>query len=121
MLYTVNRFFRRIYNLYRWFPVIWKDEQWDYYHIYEVLKCKLILTAEHARKHGYHVHSQDDANRMMLCVRLIEKAQNDEYMELLINDDNLTAEKIEAATSKQDKVRRLLFKILEQNIEKWWN
>jgi hypothetical protein len=39
----------------------------------------------------------------------------------LINDDNLTKEKLDAAFNKQAKARKLLFKILEQNIEQWWD
>lgn len=120
-MWRIKRFIRRTKNLLRWIPIIWKDENWDYYHIYELLKHKLIFTAEHTRKYGYHVNSNHDANRMMLCVRLIEKVQNEEYMEVLINDDNLTAEKINAACDRQNKARRLLFRILEQNVEQWWD
>ena len=120
-MWRLKRIIRRTKNLLRWLPIIWKDEQWDYYHIYEILKHKLIFTAEHTREYGYHVNSNYDADRMMLCVRLIEKVQNEEYMEVLIDDDNLTAEKIEVAINKQRKARKLLFKILEQNIERWWD
>ena len=120
-MWRLRRFVRRFKNLFRWLPIIWEDEQWDYYHILEILKHKLIFTAEHTRKYGYHVNSNHDANRMMLCVRLIEKVQNEEYMEVLINDDNLTREKVDIALNKQTKARKLLFKILEQNIEQWWD
>ena len=120
-MWRIKRIIRRTKNLFRWLPIIWEDEQWDYYHIFEILKHKLIFTAEHTRKYGYHINSNYDADRMMLCVRLIEKVQNEEYMEVLINDDNLTAEKINTAYNKQNKARKLLFNILEQNIEQWWD
>ena len=120
-MWRIKRFIRRTKNLLRWLPIIWKDEHWDYYHIYELLKHKLIFTADHTRRYGYHVYSNNDADRMMLCVKLIEKVQNEAYMEVLINDDNLTIEKIQAAIDKQQKARKLLFKILEQNIERWWD
>ena len=117
----VRRIIRRIKNLIRWLPIIWKDEQWDYYHIFEILKHKLIFTAEHTRKYGFHTSSDYDADRMMLCVRLIEKVQNEAYMEELINDDELTQEKLNAAMKKQDKAQRLLFKILDKHIQGWWD
>lgn len=120
-MWYIRRIIRRIKNLIRWIPIIWKDEQWDYYHIFEILKHKLIFTAEHTRKHGYHVNSNYDADRMMLCVRLIEKVQNEKYIDVLINDNELTQEKLDAAFNKQHKARKLLFKILEQNIEQWWD
>jgi hypothetical protein len=120
-MWRVKRIIRRIKNLIRWFPIIWRDESWDYYHIFELLKHKLIFTAEHTRKYGYHVSSNYDAGRMMLCVRLIERIQNESYTMELIDDDNLTKEKLDAAFNKQAKARKLLFKILEQNIEQWWS
>ncbi len=120
-MWRIRRFIRRAKNILRWLPIIWKDEQWDYYYIFEILKHKLIFTAEHTRKYGYHVNSNYDADRMMLCVRLIEKIQNEEYMEVLINDNNLTNEKIDAAYNKQKKTSRLLFKLLDKHIEGWWD
>lgn len=120
-MWRIRRFKRRIKNLFRWLPVIWKDEQWDYYYIFEILKHKLVLTANHTRKNGYHVSSDYDADRMMLCVRLIEKIQNEDYMMELINDNDITKEKLEAAVNKQKKVRQLLFKLLDKHIETWWD
>ena len=119
--FSTKRIIRKIKNVLRWLPIIWKDEQWDYYHIYEILKHKLIFTAEHTYKHGYHTNSKYDADRMMLCVRLIEKIQNEEYMDVLINDDNITMEKIDAACNKQKKAKRILFKLLDKYIEGWWD
>ena len=42
-------------------------------------------------------------------------------MEVLINDDNLTAEKINTACNKQQKARKLLFKLFDKHIESWWD
>jgi hypothetical protein len=120
-MWRIRRIIRRTKNLLRWLPIIWKDEQWDHYYILEILKHKLIFTADHTRKYGYHTNSKYDADRMMLSVRLIEKIQNEDYIEALINEDKLTADKIEAAYNKQNKARKLLFKILEQNLEQWWD
>ena len=120
-MWRVKRFIRRSKNLFRWLPVIWKDENWDYYYIFEILKHKLIIMSEHIRKNSNHVSANYDADRMMLCVRLIDKVQNEEYMNVLTDDDNLTMEKIEAACNQQKKARKLLFKLLDQYIERWWD
>ena len=120
-MWRLKRIIRRTKNLLRWIPIIWNDEQWDHYYIFEILKYKLIFTAEHTRKYGYHIDSDYEADRMMLCVRLIEKIQNEEYMEELINDDDLTAEKIDTAYNKQKKARQILFKLLDKHIEGWWD
>lgn len=120
-MWRIRRFIRRTKNLVRWLPIIWKDEQWDYYHIFEILKHKLLFTAEHTRKYGYHAFSDRDADRMMLCVRLIEKVQNEDYMMELVDDNDITKEKLESAKKKQDKAKRILFKLLDQHIERWWD
>jgi len=120
-MWRVRRFIRRTKNLIRWLPIIWKDEQWDHYFIFEILKYKLIFTAEHTRKNGYHTSSDYDADKMILCVRLIDKIQNEEYMNVLVDDDNLTQKKIDAAFNKQKKARQLLFKLLDKHIESWWD
>jgi hypothetical protein len=58
---------------------------------------------------------------MILCVRLIDKVQNEKYMEDLINIEKLTIEDLNRGIAKQNKAKKLLFKILEQNIERWWD
>ena len=73
------------------------------------------------RKRGNHTLADYDANRMMLCVRLIEKVQNEDYMNELINDDDITIEKIRAGQKKHDKAKRILFKLLDNYIERWWD
>jgi hypothetical protein len=74
-MYKIKRFFRRVYNLYRWLPIIWKDQDWDDHYIWEVLKFKLKNQAEYIKTKGHHVDNERDAQRMMTCVRLIEKLQ----------------------------------------------
>lgn len=78
-MYKIKRFLKRIYNLYRWLPVIWKDQDWDDYYIFEILKFKLKNQAEYIGYHDRHVNAKRDAEVMMLCVRLIEKVQSEYY------------------------------------------
>jgi hypothetical protein len=44
-MYKIKRFFRKCYNVIRWFPTIWRDEDWDHHYINEILIKKL----EHQR------------------------------------------------------------------------
>jgi hypothetical protein len=166
-MYKVKQFFKRIYNLYRWLPVIWKDQDWDDFYIFEVLKFKLKNQAEYIGYHDRHVSARRDAEIMMLCVRLIEKVQSEyytgEYMNYHESDYNwidseshpgmheleivekserfdeyfkkypliyrcvpdLKAPKSEIAFQiariNEERAHKLLFKILEQNIRRWWD
>jgi hypothetical protein len=120
-MYRIKRIIRRIKNLFRWLPVIWKDEQWDHYYIFQILKHKLIIMSDDIRKRNIHTVAKYDADRMMLCVRLIDKVQNEEYLMELVNNDNITQEMVDKADAKHNKARRLLFEILENYIERWWD
>jgi hypothetical protein len=164
-MYKIKQFFRRIYNLYRWFPIIWKDQDWDDHYIFEILKFKLKNQAKYIGSYNRHLSAKRDAEIMMLCTRLIEKVQDEYYSteyfnyhdsELIFIDSEdqpglyeiTTIEKSERfdeyfkkyplitkQVAEEDKYRKafkiakineerahkLLFKILEQNIRRWWD
>lgn len=163
--YWLRNFIERVYNLYRWFPIIWKDQDWDDYYIFEILKFKLKNQAKYISECGNHVSAERDAEIMTLCVRLIDRLQDDYYgceyqdyaktnikfvdsetypghyeMELEYITDNLDDyfrkypriyKQVEGkdryhiafriASKNQERANRLLFKILEQNITRWWD
>jgi hypothetical protein len=121
VMWRIRKFFKSINNLIRWFPIIWKDRDWDHHFIFEILKHKLIFMSKSIRKKDNHTLAEYDANRMMLAVRLIEKIQNEFYIDYLINDDEITMEKIIAGYKKHNKAKRILFKLLDQYIERWWD
>ena len=77
--------YNRFYNLYRWLPIIWKDRDWDDWYIFTILQAKLKHQAEYIGRRDIHIRAQYDFQRMMTCVRLIEKIKEesyaDEYME----------------------------------------
>jgi len=171
-MYKIKQFFRRIHNLYRWFPIIWKDQDWDQHYIWEILKFKLQNQAEYISKHDRHTRAQRDAWLMRLCVKLIDKIQTEYYemeymdyektefvftpsnhcegcqeMNIKLISDNLDdyfkkyplihrrvmKEKVPFNTNNRrgvalnisylnhNRAKKLLFNILEQNIEKWWD
>ena len=118
----MRTWYKRIKNIVRWIPVLWKDRDWDYWHTLEILKTKLKFQSEYFRKYGYHESSERDAEKMELCIRLIDKVQNEYYLdEQLMKKDPITDKDIEDAIRKHDKAKKLLFKLLENNIEKWWD
>jgi len=71
--------YRGIKNLIRWFKVIWKDRDWDHSYIFEILKTKLEHQADYIGKNGYHVDAKTDAQKMMTCVRLIDRVKEETY------------------------------------------
>jgi len=78
-MYKIKQFFRNIRNVIRWFPIIWKDRDWDDYYIWTILETKLKYQAEYIKKRGHHEDAERDAERMMTCVCLIQKIKEEYY------------------------------------------
>ena len=170
--YLHKEIYRGIKNLIYWFPIIWRDRDWDSSNIYSILATKIEKQARYIDKYGYHLNAKRDAEVMMVCVRLIRKVSSEYYssemneyheteMEFIpiegstnftvkfIEKHNnfedyfakypkaykkaLTSDKIkdderikysiasEIATYNQNKAHKLLFEIVEKNIERWWD
>ena len=163
-------------NLWKWFPLIWKDRDWDDHFIFEVLKFKIKNTARYIKKNNRYIGCERDVQTMMTCVRLIEKIQNQfydlehtDYMDQKfsfekIEDSDLSKLNIETISENlsdyfskhpnihrralkssitrekwyynevsdqtlamwmshynHNRARKILFSLMERNIEKWWD
>jgi len=135
-----------IKNLIIWFPIIWKDRNWDHYFIFLILRHKLHLTEQLIRNHGHHVNNIQDADKIKKCVLLLDRIIKDDYhenvfihhdkkwgeTELLFTDStdypdcsvlNITRENIKTKEDKQkerEEFRRLMKKpglLKDQDIE----
>ena len=174
-----HKYFKQgVKNIWYWFPIIWKDRNWDAHYIYEILQHKLKGQANYIAKNDIHTRAQLDAKRMRLCVSLIKKVQEEDYVMEYMDyhkdrvwftdcDDNsgnslynseeiwekydeyfakyplvykrvLKGEGIfkldgrdeadrkrliamNIAHINQDRAQKLLFKIMQENIEGWWD
>ena len=158
-------------NLWRWFPIIWKDRDWDDHFIFEVLKFKIKNTADYTEKKERFVGWENEVRYMRICEKLIDRIQEEYYqmesqdyrdmdMRFVPTEDNLyevvfdvnrddtdqyvkkyphalrVAKEdkrfesyfrdgrnghIAVSIVRHEKARKLLFKILERRIERWWD
>lgn len=53
--YPIRRFFRKIKNVFRWLPTIWKDEDYDDHFIVEILIKKLEHTRDFFLSDDTHI------------------------------------------------------------------
>lgn len=172
-MYKLKQFFKRFYNLYRWLPIIWKDQDWDHTYIWDILKFKLKNQAKYIGTKDRHLSAKRNAEIMMLCTRLIDKIEDEYYTyewskyyesesfftsseeypdsyewnqkEISENLDDyfvkypriyIVVESMDKPPFKKDtklgmainmahinhlRARKLLFNILENNIERWWD
>ena len=176
--YYHKYFIQGVKNIVYWFPIIWKDRNWDGHYIFEILQHKLTAQANYIGRRDFHTRAQQDARRMRLCVKLIKKVQEEdytmEYMDYakdrvwftdcedrpgssqynseeiwekydeyfakyplvykrvmkgegvftLDGRDDSEMKRVIAmniAHLNHDRARKLLFKIMEENIEGWWD
>jgi len=70
---------RGIKNLWQWFPVIWKDRDWDDHYIFEVLKFKIHKQAKYIGDRDIHTRAKRDAEIMRLVTKLIKLNQDEFY------------------------------------------
>jgi len=74
-----------IKNLWKWFPIIWKDRDWDDHFIFEALKFKIKNTADYFVTNPRYVGVEEDVRDMRICVKLIERIQDDYYQSEYFN------------------------------------
>jgi hypothetical protein len=178
--YYHKDFYRGIKNLIKWFPVIWKDRDWDSSYIFKIMEHKLTLQSKGIGGRGIMMNSKRYAEIMSTCVRLMEKIREEyyhmEYMDYhqtdywfedipdkpgfstweselksenfddyfkkyplihkrvveggegifpAIEEGSETEKKQRIAMNiahiNHDRARKLLFKIIESQIERWWD
>lgn len=79
---------RGIKNLIVWFPVIWKDRNFDQHYIFLILHHKLKMTEENVRN-GPHTTAEQDAKQIKLCVLLLERLIKDDYLFMVMKDHDI--------------------------------
>ena len=121
-MYRIKSKIRQIRKVLRWIPILWRDRDWDYYFVYEILKQKLIDTERHVRKDSLHMFNEQDADSILKAIELIGKVQTEYHLDKYLSEaTEWTLEGIEKATADHDKARQELFQHLNENIEKWWD
>lgn len=121
---SLKNILRGLKNIWKWRRVIYKDRDWDYWFMYEIMKTKLRFQAEYLAEYGYHENSATDTKRILECVELMDRVQNEYYIDVALKglvDEEWTDSMFNEAVDKQDEAKKLLFKTLEDNIEHWWS
>lgn len=124
MKHKIKNIIAGIKNLWKWRKTIYKDRDWDQWFIYEILKTKLKFQAEYMAKHGITLTAHEKAKEMLECVDMIDKVQNEYYIDLAIAglvDKNWTDEQFNDVAKKQDEIREELFNKVKENISQWWD
>ena len=77
--YYPKMFKTGVQNLIYWFPIIWKDRNWDSHYIFEIMMHKIKAQSKYIGARDIHTRAQRDAEIMMTCVRLMKLIDDDFY------------------------------------------
>ncbi len=71
-----------IWNIIRWFPVIWKDRDWDYYYIFALLYHKFSNMEKFFRSdNAYSANALDVADKIRVAKLLCKRIIDDNYVD----------------------------------------
>lgn len=77
--YPIRKLISSISNLRKWFPIVWKDRDYDSHFIFEALAFKLNKVAKHTEQNKSHLHWEVEVQRMRTAIKLIKLLQDDYY------------------------------------------
>lgn len=83
-----------IKNIFRWFPIIWKDRDWDHYYLFKMLHFKLNKM-EKCLRDGCHLNADETADKIKICTHLITRIIDDEYYNNVFKEHDKKWGKIE--------------------------
>ena len=168
--WRIRSFLTGCKNIIKWFPILWKDRDWDQWHIFTILQKKIEFQRNEIINANRHTEIDIDNRDMTIVLNLIERVKDEYYRteylefevsefrfipvkdnpnlkELLIdvisdqydeyllrypstvrkvirkNGDDLDKKTLclYVARENHKKATNLLFKILKDRIERWWD
>ena len=75
------KYIRRIIKVIKWLPIIWRDRDWDQHYFFEILRFKLKNMEKFFRHDANYVYAEKDADRMKVCIMLLDRLIGDVYEE----------------------------------------
>lgn len=68
-----------IHNLIKWFPIVWKDRDWDFSFTYNVMQFKLEQQSKYLTKRNTFVNTPHYISRANVMSKLIERCRDGYY------------------------------------------
>lgn len=146
----INGTIESIKNLIKWFPVIYKDRQFDHAFLLYILEFKLNLMEYYFKNHGIALSSIKDSKRIKICKNLCRRLGDGYHDNVFIKhyekwglpefdgdmglthkncktEEDCKQERFEfkKAIEKEEYLRKqdlkYLFKTMEKYILGWWD
>src|SRR6056297_786579 len=72
---------RFILNIITYRKFLWKNNWFDHYYIFFMLSEKLKNDVRMYKKYSYHAHPEKIINSMELCIMILNRIINDDYLQ----------------------------------------
>jgi len=87
MFYGLRKFGRFINRLYRWISVLWKQEEWDYEYLYDVMQIKMEELLKCLKEDKLHLNAGKRAKQLAICLEYFKRMRNPEdYVYIPVED-----------------------------------
>lgn len=110
--------FRRIYKIFQYIPVLWYNEDWDYFYLYSLMQYKIKRMRKYHEKMQDYVGWELRVKDMKRAEELLENIKNDEYDDQIESDNQLTFLKADLLRKKD---KEELMKLLIEKSDHWWH
>lgn len=129
--YGLRKFGRFIKRLFRWLPVLWRQEEWDYGYIYDILDVKLKELRNCFAKDDIHADAPTCLRQINICLKYLDRYRNaDNYIKFpdekprIVNNRLETSEEYTSACLRlyefEQGSRDKFWKRFVQWHSKWW-
>lgn len=80
----LRRSYKKITNFISWVPIIWNDQHYDHFHIFNILrhKTKLVIKQFETEKHWRYVGIENDIEDMKKFYNALDRICKDDYEDL---------------------------------------
>jgi len=75
---NIGILFSNIQRIICWLPKLWKDRDWDYIYLYQIIEYKL-KRMENCIKNGYSVYPEKVTKRIKVCRELLNRLAKNDY------------------------------------------
>lgn len=130
-----------IKNCIQWFPIIYRDRQWDHMYLFDILHKKMSLMEDFFRTKASFVGKEKEARKIKICVLLIDRLRKDGYDKMAFKDHEKKFGELDffdrgkhkkewnrsfqKACDHEDYLRHqdldFLFTLIKKHVLSWWD
>lgn len=79
IIYSVQGFFENVHRVISWIPIVWKDRDWDYAYLLNIIRYKLGRMEYGFEHFDIGAEAQKRAREVHIANLLLDRIKKDEY------------------------------------------